>query len=217
MKIVAISDVHAKWKNLKIPECDLLISCGDYSFRGERHLVKNFHEWLNAQEAGHIISVQGNHEVEVEKNFQENKELALSVCPAVHFIDEGLIEIEGKKIWCSAITPEFFNWAWNRNRGKEIKRHWDKIPNDIDILITHGPPHGMLDQVRYVDGTAKERVGCHDLWDKVMQLPNLKHHFFGHIHSDHGYKEFNGKHFYNCSICDEQYMPTNPITIVEDV
>ena len=76
MRVVAISDVHGKWNKLTIPPCNVLVSTGDYSFRGEKHMVKDFHTWLNKQPADHIISVQGNHEVWVEQNFEEAKLLA---------------------------------------------------------------------------------------------------------------------------------------------
>jgi len=214
LKIVAISDTHAKWKNLVIPPCDILISAGDYSFTGEKHLVKNFHEWLNKQDAGHIISVQGNHETWVEKNFNEAKELALSVCPAVYFMDEGLVEIEGLKIWCSAITPEFFHWAWNRNRGEDIKRHWDLIPEGTNILVTHGPAYGILDSVLYANSDFKEHVGCVDLADAIKRIkPDV--HICGHIHSAHGQVHIDGTSYYNASICDEIYYPSYPITEID--
>jgi Icc-related predicted phosphoesterase len=217
VKIAVISDVHGKWNKIKIPECDILISCGDYSFRGEPHMVKEFHEWLNKQEAGYIISVMGNHEQWVEKNFQEAKSIAVEACPAVHFIEEGLVEIEGVKLWCSAWTPTFgFNWAYNADRGEEIKRHWDKIPKDTDILISHGPPYGILDELKYVDGTPKGVfVGCRDLLE-VIQKFKIPIHVFGHIH-EHGSEQvhLNGTSFYNASICDEQYQAVNAPHIIE--
>lgn len=212
IKIVAISDTHGKWNKLKIPECDILISAGDYSFNGEPHMVKDFHRWLNKQDAGYIISVQGNHETWVEKNWNEAKAIAVEACPAVHFIDEGLVEVEGIKIWCSAITPWFHNWAWNRHRGEEIKRHWSVIPDDTDILVTHGPADGILDQILFIDGTPKERVGCTDLLNRIKELKNLQVHICGHIHSGHGQEHKYGVSYYNVSICDEMYCPTNPIT-----
>lgn len=215
MKLVAISDTHGKWKKLEIPPCDILVSAGDYSFQGERHIIKNFHEWLNKQPAKHIISVQGNHEVWVQENFQEAKELALSVCPRVHFIEHDLIEIEGLKIFGSAWTPWFLDWAYNAHRGPEIKRYWDQIPLDIDILITHGPPAGILDVVYNRYGVPQERVGCQDLMDTILKCPNLKNHFFGHLHGSHGYKEFMDKHFWNVAICGETYTPDYEPTIVE--
>ena len=204
MKIVCISDTHAKWKNLIIPECDLLISTGDFSFRGEIHLVNEFHKWLNKQPAKHIISVMGNHETWVEQNFQLAKEMAIAECPRVHFIAEGLIEIEGFKIWCSAITPYFFNWAWNRFRGEEIKRHWDIIPDDIDILATHGPAYDILDK-----DPQGNPVGCEELSKRIENLTNLKVHTFGHLHESYGSIEKNGVLYINASICNDQYKPVN--------
>jgi len=215
MKIVCISDVHCKWNKLIIPECDLLVSCGDYSFKGERHVVKDFHKWLNKQPAKHIISVQGNHELWVEKNFQEAKAIALEVCPRVHFVEEDIIEIEGIKIFCSAVTPFFHNWAYNKYRGEDIKKHWDRIPQ-VDIIATHGPVYGILDELVYPDGTLTgAHVGCQDLLDAVKRIkPDL--HFCGHIHNQGAQQVHqDGTSFYNASICDEMYYPSNAITIVD--
>ncbi len=215
MKIVAISDVHCKWNKLRIPECDILISCGDYSFRGEDHVVRDFHKWLNKQDARYVVSVQGNHELGVEKDFNNAKRIAEEACPGVYFIDEGLVEIEGLKIWCSAITPFFCDWAWNRH-SYEIQEHWDKIPEGIDILATHGPPYGILDQTTYSTGEIRpEHLGCPKLMERIKIVkPSL--HFFGHIHTPGGRQaHVFGTSFYNAAVCDEMYCPTNPITIVE--
>lgn len=219
-KIVCISDVHGKWNKLEIPECDLLISAGDYSFIGETHLVKDFHKWLNKQPAKNIISIQGNHEKAVEKNFNFYKQLALEECPRVHFIDEGLVEIDNLKIWCSAITPWFHNWAWNRYPGEEIKKHWDLIPNNIDIVVTHGPPYGILDGVPEFNNSSGEveirHCGCPQLLKKIIEIkPKL--HIFGHIHFSHGIFKNDNTTFINASICDEEYKPTNPIRIYDYV
>ena len=221
MKIVAISDTHNRYQNLVIPECDLLISCGDYSITGTEAEVEWFHQWLEKQPAKHIISVQGNHELGVEKNYSLSKTLARLACPRVHFIDEGYLEIEGIKIWCSAITPEFCNWAWNRKRGEQIKAHWDLIPDDIEILITHGPPWLILDKIPEIywkDGQEihiDRFVGCVDLLNKVKTIPTLKHHFFGHVHVAHGdHTEF-GVQFWNVAICDYKNWPVNDPTVVE--
>lgn len=214
LTIVAISDVHGKFNKLEIPECDILISCGDYSFVGQDHEIRNFHKWLDKQPAKHIISVQGNHERGVQAQFSLSEQLAKDVCPRVHFIDEGLIELEGLKIWCSAYTPTFFNWAYMKDRGPEIKEHWDRIPDDTDILVTHGPPYGILDKVeiQHPSGHIIEKfTGCVDLLDRVKQLPKLQAHFFGHIHEGHGKDGI----FHNVSICDEHYKPINEPRIVE--
>lgn len=214
MKIVAISDVHTRWKDLVIPNCDVLISAGDFSFRGEPWVVKNFHEWLNKQPATHIISIMGNHELGVEKDFGMSKQLALQACPRVHFIEEGEVIIDGVKFYGSAITPFFCDWAYNRLRGPDITRHWDMIPRDTNVLVSHGPPYGILDIVPYSNGVPKERAGCHDLLAAVKEIkPDL--HIFGHIHHSHGQHHEDGTSFYNVSICDEMYCPTNPVTVID--
>jgi Icc-related predicted phosphoesterase len=217
MKICLISDVHGQWNKLTIPECDLLISAGDYSFRGEQHMVKDFHKWLDKQPAKNIISLQGNHEKWVETNFQLAKDMATKECPRVNFIDEGLVEIEGLKIWCSAITPYFCNWAWNRYRGDDIKKHWDRIPIDTDILVTHGPAFGILDKVEMLGSpNCGENVGCVDLKIAIDKLTKLKYHVFGHIHNMYGMETEGSVTYINASICDDDYKPKNaPIVITE--
>lgn len=217
-KICVISDTHCKWDKLVIPECDMLISCGDYSFRGELHVVKDFHKWLNKQPAKHIISVQGNHEKFVESNFALSKLTAQEVCPRVHFIDEGLVEVEGLRIWCSAITPFFYDWAWNRYPGEEIQKHWDLIPAGVDLLITHGPPFGILDGVPEFDKSFGEmgirHCGCPSLLRKIYEIMP-KYSVFGHIHEGYGREHMDGVSYINASICNENYKAVNAPIIFE--
>lgn len=207
MKIVFISDVHTKYDDLQITNCDILISSGDYSFGGKPNEVRGFHEWFNRQLAFNKISVQGNHELWVEDNFYAARLIAQEACPDVHFIDEGLVEIGNLKIWCSSISPWFYDWAWNRARGNEIKRHWDLIPNDVDIIVTHGPPYGILDKVN------GNHVGCEDLLNRIKDIKPLIW-AGGHIHEGRGVHEFNGTTFINASVCDELYAPIHsPIEV----
>ena len=235
MKIVAISDTHCKWNKITIPECDLLVSSGDYSFKGEFHVVRDFHKWLNKQPAKHIVSGQGNHERYVEADFEGAKKIALEECPRVHFMEEGRVEIEGVKIWISPMTPFFCDWSYNRapsekdemmvvdySRGKiklvkSIWPHWQAIPNDTQILITHGPPQGILDQTTYASGDLRsEPLGCPLLMKRIKELKKLDLHFFGHIHHPGGTAKCqDGVTFYNAAVCDEMCVPSNPITIVE--
>lgn len=218
MKIIAISDVHCKWNKLTIPECDLLISAGDYSFTGESHVVRDFHKWLNKQPAKNRISLQGNHEKWVESNFQLAKQIAEENCPGVHFIDEGLVEIEGFKIWCSAITPFFCNWAWNRYPGEDIQKHWDRIPNGVDGIVTHGPVFGILDSLMKFNGQKceweEEHLGCPQLLKKVLKI-KPKFHIGGHIHPGFGSHIKDGILFFNAAICNDAYQVVNKPTVFE--
>lgn len=204
MKIVVFSDSHCQHEKLKIPECDILISAGDYSWRGIPIEVMEFHRWLRKQPGKHKISVQGNHELGVEKDFPLAKSLAEEFCPGVHFIEEGLIEVESLKIWCASVTPWFHDWAYNRSR-EQIFEHWARIPNEADVLITHGPPFQIFDRTR--DGS---NAGCPLLMTKVRYLSKIKHHCFGHIH-EHGGKsvQWGQTMFHNVSVVDERYTLKN--------
>lgn len=211
-KICMISDTHEQWHDLTIPECDLLISAGDYSYRGESEIVQSFHRWLNDQPAKHIISVNGNHELWPEMDFEQARYLATSACPRVSFIGDGeTVTVEGIKTYGSAITPAFNHWAWNVRRGEPMQACWAQIPDDTEILITHGPPQGILDVNHNPDDPRRAGFGCEDLLARIKQLSKLRLHVFGHIHGSSGEHDEGGVHFVNAAICNERYKPTNPV------
>jgi predicted phosphodiesterase len=218
MIITALSDSHTHHEGLIVPpETDVLISAGDYSFRGTEKEVKDFHTWLNKQPGKHKISLAGNHEVYAGHDFYNAKRIAEECCHGLHFLEESALEIEGKKFFFSAWTPYFQGWAYNAQRGDEIAKHWAIIPDDTEILVNHGQPYQINDTIYNFDGTIpRGQVGCWDLMNRIKQLENLKVFIGGHIHSDGGKKvELNGVHFYNVAIVDESYYPVNQPTVIE--
>jgi hypothetical protein len=124
-----------------------------------------------------------------------------------------MVDIDGLKIYGSPWQPEFFNWAFNLPRnGSELESKWNLIPEGLDILITHGPPWGVLDLA-----PRGLNVGCELLSKRVMEV-SPKIHVFGHIHSSYGQKNFNGVEFINASVLGEDYNPTNdPVKIDYDM
>jgi Icc-related predicted phosphoesterase len=212
-KVCMVSDLHHK--RVKIEECDLLIDAGDWTGRGQLHAVLDHFEWLEEQPARHIVTVPGNHELEMERNLPLFLDEIKKRHPAIHVLIDQTIEIEGVKIHGSPITPEFCNWAWNRERGHQIRKHWDLIPDDVQILVTHGPPQDILDLVYFANGLPKEHAGCFDLAQRIKSLKNLKLHVFGHIHSGSGIEMKNGVTYVNAAICDEMYYPSNPVRVIE--
>jgi Icc-related predicted phosphoesterase len=121
----------------------------------------------------------------------------------IYYLNDSGIELEGIKFWGSPVQPEFFNWAFNKRRGHEIKRHWDMIPNDIDVLITHGGPQNILDA-----NANNQNCGCRDLLEAVMAI-QPKVHCFGHIHESYGIEEVNDTTFINASIMNGKYESVN--------
>jgi Icc-related predicted phosphoesterase len=206
MKIVCISDTHTLHKNMKIPDGDLLIHAGDVSSRGKLEEIIQFNDWLGTLPHRHKVMIAGNHDFYFESNPLHAKSL---ITNAVYLNDSG-IEIEGFKIWGSPIQPWFYDWAFNRQRGEDIRKHWELIPTDTDILITHGPPYGILDE------TARgELVGCTDLLEVVQQRVKPRLHVFGHIHEGYGKTTIGETLFVNPSMVNLQYRPVNQAIVVE--
>lgn len=214
--ICAISDTHNRHTSIAIPECDFLIHAGDMSARGHKHDMQNWAKWMAKQPAKYKICIMGNHELGYEEFYPLSRAWIMDLCPDMHILNNSGVELEGIKFYGYPQTPEFFNWAYNIPRG-DMHIYSDAIPTDINVLITHGPPARILDEVVGVNGYSKsppDHVGCQALADRVLVVkPNI--HIFGHIHCAHGERHKDGTSFYNVSVCDEQYSPSNPPTIIE--
>lgn len=223
LQIHAISDTHNKHRHFTLPGGDILIHSGDATGQGKLSETLAFLDWFADQDYSHLIFVPGNHDM----IFEENASLMADECKKRNIIllnDSGY-EAHGIKIWGSPVQPWFFDWAFNRRRTKEeadkfgggfIKDHWDLIPEDTDILITHGPAWGILDFVPKPWGEL-ENVGCKELLTKIYQT-KVKLHIFGHIHYSAGHRYADGRTFVNAASLNESYQPTagNPKRIVRD-
>lgn len=209
LKIVAISDTHNGHDSVIVPPCDILIHAGDESFRGKKEEIEAFAKWFDKQPAKHLVWIPGNHSLGVEKHWPNSKYWLQDISPRTNILMHSSVTIEGLKIWGSPVTPWFHDWAWNEIRGPAIKKYWDMIPNDTRIVVTHGPPFGILDTVN--PGTLYEdHVGCKDLMNAIRLIePDI--HIFGHIHECSGILTSGKTTFINASIMDENYHPINPI------
>jgi len=207
MKIVAISDTHGKHRQLDLPQGDMLIHAGDVSSRGLKGEVLDFLDWYKDLDFQYKIFIAGNHDFYFEK--EKNSEIEKLIPSNVIYLNDSGITLEGINIWGSPIQPWFFDWAFNRQRGEEIAKHWALIPSDTNILVTHGPAFGLLDK------TFKgESVGCADL---LKQIKKIKPQFYiaGHIHEAYGQVEKDGTHFINASVLDLRYQLVNEPIVFE--
>jgi Icc-related predicted phosphoesterase len=207
MKFVAISDTHGQHKQLNLPEGDVIIHAGDISKRGLEYEIIDFLNWFKDLNYTHKVFIAGNHDFFFERASQLMIE---QVIPAnVVYLCDSEVVIEGIKIWGSPITPTFFNWAFNRDRGQEIVAHWDLIPTDVNILITHGPVYSVLDKT-----DSGEQVGCKDLQHRVAEIKPL-FHICGHIHEAQGVVKELSTTFINASVLDENYRLVNEPIVFE--
>jgi Icc-related predicted phosphoesterase len=161
-----------------------------------------FLDWFAEQDYSHLVMIAGNHDFGFEKEpgryVQECKDRNIIL------LNDSGYDMGGIKVHGSPIQPWFHSWAYNRHRGADIKRHWDMIPEDTEILITHGPPHMILDDVR-PGSVYRDNVGCEELAKRILQT-KVKLHVFGHIHESAGYKYLDGRTYVNASSLDGMYM-----------
>lgn len=211
MKIVAISDTHTLHDNVQVPDGDVLIHTGDFTNTGKMEEIIRFISWFSYHPHKHKIIVLGNHEKGFEKNWGVSKSL---IPTEIHLLHDSEVVIDGVKFYGSPWQPEFCNWAFNLPRnGNELEAKWEAIPDNTDVLLTHGPPHGILDMVRYPYSTSV--LGCEKLRKRVDNMPNLKAHIFGHIHDGYGTTKIGNTQFVNASICTEGYAPVNDPIVIE--
>lgn len=225
MKIVAFSDTHTYHRQVAVPDGDVLVFAGDLMGSGYKHTeVKDFAEWFGGLPHRNKIVVAGNH----DRLFETNPTWALqqfsrpSIGSFVYLRDSS-VTIEGVKFYGSPVQPWFLDWAFNVPRGAAIREYWDRIPHDTDVLITHGPPYGVLDQMvptgemlyktnRILLPT--EHLGCEEL-AKVVEIVKPKVHIFGHIHGGAGTTIKDGVAFHNVAVCNESYRPVNDPHVIE--
>lgn len=176
MRIVCISDTHELHRELELPPGDLLIHAGDFTFWGKsRRAIVDFNDWLGTQPHRHKVVVPGNHEYMLEAD----PSVARLVTNAT-LLSNKAVELDGVQIWGSPLTPSY-GGAFGRSNAPDRIRVYNSIPADTDILVTHGPPYGVLDHTVEYPGPA----GDPELRDAVIRIrPKL--HVFGHIHAGYG-------------------------------
>jgi len=209
-KIVCISDSHSQHDKLNVPDGDILFHAGDYSSMGYPKECDDFMQWFSSQPHKYKIFISGNHDFMDEDHPEEFRRL-LHNYPDILYLRDSGTEIEGFKIWGRPWTPTFFDWAFMKDRESAAMRSTlDIIPQDIDILLTHGPAYGILDKCRSGDV-----VGCEDLLELIADKPNLKLMIFGHIHESAGMKEVNGIKHINAAVLNHRYKKHGEGIVVE--
>lgn len=204
MRLVIVSDTHGR-KNFAVPDGDVLLHCGDFTMSGKLNEIKSFDKWLRTLPHRHKVVIAGNHDFA----FERTPRLARDSLKHAVYLQDSSIRINDALIYGSPWQPWFHDWAFNLPRGPALAAKWDQIPSRLDILMTHGPPRGILD--RCPDG---ERVGCDDLLIATERVkPAL--HVFGHIHCAAGSERSDATLFVNASICDEDYRASRSPVVVD--
>lgn len=180
MKICAIADTHDNHRQIKIPECDVLIVAGDFTCHRSPVLANyvDFNDWLGEIPLSitRKLVVAGNHDT----LFEKNPSLARSVLTNCTYLEDSGTSIEGINFWGSPWTPFFNSWVFMKP-DEMLEQYWHRMPDETNVLITHGPSFGVLDK-----NDIGQNCGSYSLLERVSQLAQLKLHVFGHIHESFG-------------------------------
>jgi predicted phosphohydrolase len=206
MRCWLISDTHNHHAKLNVPNgLDVVIHCGDESECGNEWLnepeARAFFEWYSSLDGGIKMFVPGNHSTAVERGLIRPDQY-----PEIQFLIHEQIKLDGLVVFGTPYTPKFFDWAYMRAR-EDLDIVWQSIPDNVDILISHGPPKGILDVTRDLDTREPIHVGSKSLMRHVKQRIKPMLHAFGHIHDEPGIRNFgvseaSGITFVNCSCCN---------------
>eukprot|EP01127_Copromyxa_protea_P000036 TRINITY_DN10031_c0_g1_i2.p1 TRINITY_DN10031_c0_g1~~TRINITY_DN10031_c0_g1_i2.p1 ORF type:complete len:208 (-),score=23.22 TRINITY_DN10031_c0_g1_i2:129-752(-) len=185
LKVVCISDTHNCHRNLTIPEGDILVHAGDWSYFGKEEHTIDFNDWLGSLPHKHKIVVNGNHESNALWKGKVKEMLSNAT-----FLMQESTTVEGVKIFGT-------NFFWPVPMGGNP--YYDQIPDDTEILVCHGPVKG------FVDGNS----GCPTL-RTIVALKKPKLVISGHMHGAHGIEEGTddcaGVTFVNAAICKGGYV-----------
>ena len=205
-----------------MPPGDVLIHSGDFTYTGYPKEVLDFNEFLGKQDFQYKIVIAGNHELTFDlenyKNLSKlyknhkyksyNAEQIKKSLTNCIYLEDSSCEVFNYKIYGSPWQPDFPEWAFYAAQGEEIHQKWKKIPDDVDILITHNPPFNIMDIC-----IQKMHWGCKELLKEIEERVNPKVHVFGHVHEGYGVIQMKKTMFVNPSTCDAYYNPVNePIT-----
>lgn len=221
MKITAISDTHGAHHQLSLPAGDMLLHAGDISLHGKYAEIVDFLEWFAAQDFEFKVFVAGNHDAWAESSEAQLRQLVHAVSEnSAHagqmvYLNGESVTLGGLKVWGSPVTPRFMDWSFMREPGADIASHWAGIPADTDLLLTHCPPFGLLDEVQLplprsstVADASYKRVGCPELIKRIRDVKPHSH-VFGHIHESYGHTVHSSIRFFNTSIMNNQYRVQN--------
>lgn len=214
MKLVIISDTHGMHEKIgsgkwgappPLPEGDLLIHCGDLSENQQE--ARNFLSWFEDLDYKYKIFIAGNHDRWVQNQMDQFLKYYHHY-KTIKFLYDSYQEVEGLKIYGSPWTRNLPRWAFQVEDGEDARKCWNLIPNDTDVLVTHGPAYGIGDRLHEQFRRPGEdiHVGCVSLLEKVTEIKPILH-VFGHIHEGRGTSnKIEGVTSINASMVDENYF-----------
>lgn len=221
IKVCVISDGHGYLP--KLESCELVLICGDmiplnrqlYTDSTYKWYRNTFKEWANSLDCKKVIFIAGNHELSLPNYYNTYKELFPDMEKITYLCNEEYVYTgsDGNvyKIFGTPYCKIFGNWAFMLP-DSELEEKYSKIPENLDILITHDAPYGVSDillqkECKWANG---EHIGNKPLAKAILEkVPKIVCH--GHLHStSREFEILGGSKVINCSLKDEFYKPIYP-------
>lgn len=179
IRLVIVSDTH-RHHGRTLPEGDILIHCGDSELSAQE-----MDAWAGRLGFAHKVVVGGN----MDRRLAKEK----ASLTGVTYLQDQAVNLSGLTIYGSPWTPEFVG-VFQLRGTKDAESVWEKMPTGVDVLVTHGPPAGILDRT-----SRGMRVGDKVLLKRVEEMkPRV--HCFGHIHESYGTTRRDGTLFCNAAV-----------------
>lgn len=214
LSIVAVSDTHTLHRKLVLPKADMLIHAGDACSYGTEKEFRDFAAWFRDQPFKYKVFVAGNHDRFVER---QRHDAVRMLGPDIVYLQDEQVSIEGFDIFGSPWTPAFCNWAFNAD-ARQLELAAAAIPDELDLLITHGPPYGLLDDgLRF--GYQHTHIGSLPLMYKLRALDDQykgpRYHIFGHNHCGYGVTHLSKCTAANVAQVNEEYQLVHPPVVFQ--
>ena len=219
MNILTFSDTHGQHRRIPqnwMPQADILAFGGDLTNFGNVEEALDFLTWFSELPYANKLFIAGNHDFcfdrtdykypKMERILQQFK----TEHPDIYYLCDDEIIIDGIKFYGSPWQPWVDGRAFNL-KTEEIRAKWEMIPKDVDVLITHGPVAGILDE------GWRGSEGCTELKEVIKTLPSLKLHICGHIHQGYGTKVEGSVAYINASTMDAKGNVVNKPIIVKGI
>ncbi len=189
-----ISDTHGQHDALLLPRGDMIVHAGDVTKGGTAGEVRDFLQWFSHLNYKHKIFIAGAH----DHLFEEDPGMVRRMMPSnVVYLEESGVEIGGLKIWGSPYNPHRSGNAFTRMK-EEINGHWNKIPEDSNMVIMHTPAYGVLDE-----NANGEHEGSKELLRRLVRVEPT-YFVCGHRHGERSYEYHYGIHFINASLANTE-------------
>lgn len=226
MKIATFSDSHGVCPNLKIEESDILLICGDIiPLKMQRNIPqsfswfkKKFIPWCEKQPVENIFMVGGNHDFFMLGQ-EEIKNLIINTKIKVLY-NESYIYYDNDGVnWSIFGSPNchiFGNWAFMYSDSANMEQY-KKMPDDLDILITHDAAYEHSDQcLGFMDEYSRELHRGNKPLQEIVESKSPKLHLFGHLHTcDHNLVKYGETNTACVSLLNENYDFVYPVTYLE--